>query len=386
MLPLLLQVGLAAVVAVLVFIPLALIQDAAYQSLLLARRRDYHATIAETLLTDFPDIAAAQPELVAQHYASADRVEAASDAWLRAAESAMVDKIAPTTATVLIQGESGTGKELVARKLHFLSERSEQPYVVVNCGALQESLLESELFGHEKGAFTGAVSQKMGLCETADNGTIFLDEIGETSPSFQVRLLRVLQEQEVRKVGGTKTVNIERIRRLKPTHLIVNVDENEKPTVEALAEFIPNVLITHPVSVEDNFDLYRQFGEAFGVDAAARALSGRVADGSGGESCGGSRPTVTGMPSTTASSRGACASAKTGTLDAQNTQGLCAVTSGNTGACGACLMPSSEHIAASPLITVATLNLPDALTATGSSTTNSTASKVAIAHCLRAVR
>lgn len=112
-------------------------------------------------------------------------------------------------ATVLISGESGTGKELVARSIHLSSDRKDRPFVAVNCGALTESLLESELFGHAKGSFTGAVAEKKGLFEEADGGTIFLDEIGETSLSFQVRLLRVLQEQEVRKVGGNKTVKVD---------------------------------------------------------------------------------------------------------------------------------------------------------------------------------
>jgi two-component system response regulator HydG len=121
----------------------------------------------------------------------------------------MVDKIAPTTATVLIQGESGTGKELIARRLHFKSERANKPYVTVNCGALQESLLESELFGHEKGAFTGAVVQKMGLCETADGGTLFLDEIGEMSLGIQSKLLRFLQEGEFYRIGGKKPIKVD---------------------------------------------------------------------------------------------------------------------------------------------------------------------------------
>ncbi len=112
-------------------------------------------------------------------------------------------------ATVLISGESGTGKELVARSIHLSSDRKDRPFVAVNCGALTETLLESELFGHVKGSFTGAVAEKKGLFEEADGGTIFLDEIGETSLSFQVRLLRVLQEQEVRKVGGNKTVKVD---------------------------------------------------------------------------------------------------------------------------------------------------------------------------------
>jgi len=121
----------------------------------------------------------------------------------------MVDKIAPTTATVLIQGESGTGKELIARRLHSQSERSQKPYVTVNCGALQESLLESELFGHEKGAFTGAVNQKMGLCEMADGGTIFLDEIGEMSLGIQAKILRFLQEGEFYRIGGKKPIKVD---------------------------------------------------------------------------------------------------------------------------------------------------------------------------------
>jgi two-component system response regulator AtoC len=112
-------------------------------------------------------------------------------------------------ATVLITGESGTGKELVARSIHLSSDRHDRAFVAVNCGALTETLLESELFGHVKGSFTGAINEKPGLFEEASGGTIFLDEIGETSPSFQVRLLRVLQEQEIRRVGGNKTIKVD---------------------------------------------------------------------------------------------------------------------------------------------------------------------------------
>jgi two-component system, NtrC family, response regulator PilR len=114
----------------------------------------------------------------------------------------LIETIARTTSTVLITGESGTGKELVARAVHFNSLRRERPFVALNCGALTETLLESELFGHVRGAFTGAETNKKGLIETAERGTIFLDEIGETSPMMQVKLLRVLQERRFRRVGG----------------------------------------------------------------------------------------------------------------------------------------------------------------------------------------
>jgi transcriptional regulator with GAF, ATPase, and Fis domain len=121
----------------------------------------------------------------------------------------MVDKIAPTRVSVLIQGESGTGKELIAQRIHKQSDRDDKPFVTINCGALQESLLESELFGHEKGSFTGAVAQKIGLAETADGGTLFLDEIGEMSLNIQSKLLRFLQEGEMYRIGGKHPVRVD---------------------------------------------------------------------------------------------------------------------------------------------------------------------------------
>jgi len=128
-----------------------------------------------------------------------------------------VRKVAATDTTVLVTGESGTGKELVARALHDLSPRAGGPFVVVHCAALAETLLESELFGHEKGAFTGAVKRKLGRFELADGGTLFLDEIGEISPSTQVKLLRVLQEREIQRVGGEETVRVD-VRVVSATH------------------------------------------------------------------------------------------------------------------------------------------------------------------------
>ncbi|MBA5868226.1 MAG: AAA domain-containing protein [Nitrospira sp. CR1.3] len=121
----------------------------------------------------------------------------------------MICLVADSSATVLIQGESGTGKELVAKTIHELSYRRAKPFVVVDCGSLPETLLESELFGHMKGAFTGAVANKRGLFEEADGGTIFLDEIADTTPVFQAKLLRVLQEGEIKRVGGTQPIKID---------------------------------------------------------------------------------------------------------------------------------------------------------------------------------
>ncbi len=120
-----------------------------------------------------------------------------------------IDKVADTDSTILICGESGTGKELIAREIHYRSSRSSNPFVSINCGALPENLLESELFGHIKGSFTGAIRDKEGLFKVASGGTFLLDEVGETSPAIQVKLLRVLQEREIIPVGGTKPIPVD---------------------------------------------------------------------------------------------------------------------------------------------------------------------------------
>ena len=129
----------------------------------------------------------------------------------------LVGQVAPQNSPVLIMGETGTGKELVARAVHDASPRRDGPFIKVNCGAMPQSLMDSELFGHEKGAFTGAIALRRGRFERAHNGTIFLDEVGELSSEAQVRLLRVLQEKEIERVGGTGTVRVN-IRVVAATH------------------------------------------------------------------------------------------------------------------------------------------------------------------------
>ncbi len=138
----------------------------------------------------------------------------------------VLQKVAPTDSSVIIYGESGTGKELVARAIHKNSRRSAGPFIRVHCGGLTESLLESELFGHEKGAFTGAIKQRHGRFELAEGGTIFLDEIGDISAAMQVKLLRVLQEKEFERVGGEETVHVD-------TRIIAATHRDLKAEVEA---------------------------------------------------------------------------------------------------------------------------------------------------------
>ena len=128
-----------------------------------------------------------------------------------------IEKVSSSDSTIIIYGESGTGKELVARSIHYNSDRRDQPLIPVNCGAIPEELLESELFGHEKGAFTGAIRSRMGRFELAQGGTIFLDEIGDMSPSLQVKVLRAIQEKQFERIGGTKTIQAD-VRIITATH------------------------------------------------------------------------------------------------------------------------------------------------------------------------
>ncbi|MBK7022956.1 MAG: sigma-54-dependent Fis family transcriptional regulator [Sulfuritalea sp.] len=168
----------------------------------------------QRLLLDLRD----SPEQMVQRVASRrgrlmarsgfDRLSRAADSPLNAV-CALAQKIAGHELSVLVTGESGTGKELLARAIHFSSERAQRAFVVENCGALPDTLLEAELFGHKKGAFTGAHEDRIGLFQQADGGTLFLDEIGDTSPAFQVKLLRALQEGEIRPVGSARSVPVD---------------------------------------------------------------------------------------------------------------------------------------------------------------------------------
>ena len=157
----------------------------------------------------------------------------------------MVNRVAPSDATVLITGESGTGKELIAQAIHERSNRSNKPFVAINCGALRESLLESELFGHERGAFTGAYARKIGLAEVSNGGTLFLDEIGELSPGIQSKLLRFLQEGEIFRVGGKEPIRVD-IRLISATNCDLEQEVLKKQFREDLFYRINTIMIQPP--------------------------------------------------------------------------------------------------------------------------------------------
>ena len=186
-----------------------------------------------------------------------------------------IKKVADSASSVLIYGESGTGKELVARAIHTHSSRSEGPFVKVNSGALVEGLLESELFGHEKGAFTGAIRRKKGKFELADRGSIFLDEIGDVSPAMQIKLLRVLQEREFERVGGEETITVD-VRVIAATHR----DLRERVRDEKLREDLYYRLNVIPIHLpplrerpEDIPDLAQHFLKKKGMEMS-RGIEG----------------------------------------------------------------------------------------------------------------
>jgi transcriptional regulator with PAS, ATPase and Fis domain len=169
--------------------------------------------------------------------------------------------VAPTESTVLIQGESGTGKEVVARYIHELSERSDGPFFSINCGALPESLLESELFGHVKGSFTGAVRDKQGLFAAARGGSFFLDEIAETKPSTQVKLLRVLQEREALPVGGTEPIPVD-VRVIAATNRDLD-EEIRRASFRSDLYYRLNVIALHLPPLRDRREDIPVLAEAF---------------------------------------------------------------------------------------------------------------------------
>ena len=197
----------------------------------------------------------------------------------------LIEKVAPTNSTVLILGETGTGKELVARALHDHSPRADNPFVAINCGALPESLIESELFGHRKGAFTGADDHRIGLFEVAHGGTIFLDEIGELPKSMQAKLLRVLENGEIRRVGENKSVTVD-VRVVCATHRDLPVMVAEEEFREDLMYRINTFEISLPPlreRIEDVPELalhllarHRRGGESLLAEDAIEALRGHV--------------------------------------------------------------------------------------------------------------
>jgi len=157
----------------------------------------------------------------------------------------MIDRVAPSSANILVLGESGTGKELIARHIHEKSNRRNKPFVAINCGALRETLLESELFGHEKGSFTGAYNRKIGLAEVANGGTLFLDEIGELSPGIQAKLLRFIQEGELYRVGGKDPIKVD-IRLISATNRELDAEVQKGNFREDLFYRINTIVVSSP--------------------------------------------------------------------------------------------------------------------------------------------
>ena len=203
----------------------------------------------------------------------------AADSIVRAPDSPLnqvcelAESIAPHDLSVLITGESGTGKELVARAIHYASGREGRPFVVENCGALPDELLESELFGHKRGAFTGAYDDRIGLFQQADGGTIFLDEIGETSPAFQVKLLRALQGGEIRPVGSSRTLSVD-VRVITATNRDLEEELRSGRFREDLFYRIATVSLALPALRDRPMDI-EPLAQAF-LEAGRRQLGARV--------------------------------------------------------------------------------------------------------------
>jgi two-component system NtrC family response regulator len=186
----------------------------------------------------------------------------------------LINKVSQTKTSVLITGASGTGKELIANAIHYNSPRKDKPFISVNCGALTETLLESELFGHEKGAFTGAVSMKKGRFELANNGTLFLDEVGVMPPPLQVKLLRVLQEMEFERVGGTKTIDVD-VRILSASNRHIEQDVKDGKFREDLFYRLNVIHIEVPSLRERGEDirlLVNHFLQKYGIDEKKEKL------------------------------------------------------------------------------------------------------------------
>jgi transcriptional regulator with GAF, ATPase, and Fis domain len=162
----------------------------------------------------------------------------------------LIAKVGPSDSTVLLLGESGTGKELAARAIHRASPRANKPFVPINCATLTENLLESELFGHERGAFTGAIGRKIGKIELAEGGTVFLDEIAELAPALQARLLRLLQEHEFERVGGTRPIRVDV--RFVAQHPDLHQDAGRRPLPE-LADALQDALIDTSTQVREGW-------------------------------------------------------------------------------------------------------------------------------------
>lgn len=187
----------------------------------------------------------------------------------------LVERVAPTSASVLVLGESGTGKELLARRIHELSPRKDQPFVAINCGAITESLLESELFGHEKGSFTGAVNTKKGLAEVAHGGTLFLDEIGELPLSLQSKLLRFLQEGEIFRVGGKEPIRVD-VRIVSATNRNLEAEISAGRFREDLFYRLNTITLQSPAlrdRMEDLKDLMEHFAPGLHGRMSPEALS-----------------------------------------------------------------------------------------------------------------